>query len=105
MSRSDPEPSHHYRRGDVKVKKQALTTITIETLAPGTSVELNEVLRAVSAESGVNLSQPKTRQRATLDWFIETLALAGGAMAGIYVGAWLDAPDLDPDSGDAAAKE
>ena len=32
--------------------------------------------------------------RAALRWFIDTLALAGGGMAGVYVGVWLDEPNV-----------
>jgi hypothetical protein len=41
----------------------------------------------------------------TLSWFIEGLALAGGAMAGVYVGVWLDPLNFDPIPEDTEAKE
>jgi hypothetical protein len=87
----------------VNVKKQAFTTIEIETLAPATSVEFDE-RQPLSEDSGADLSRPKTRQGMTLRWFIDGLAFAG-AMAGIYVGVWLDPPNFDPNSEDTEAKE
>jgi hypothetical protein len=90
---------------EASMKKQALTTTEIETSAPRTSVVLHESRQTISEDSGFNLSQPNTRRRAKLHWFIETLALAGGAMAGLYVDAWLDAPDLEANSEDTESKE
>jgi hypothetical protein len=87
------------------MKKQALTTTEIEMLALATLAELDERQRPISEDGGLNLSRPKARRRVTLHWFIETLALAGGAMAGVYVGAWLDSPDLDANAADTEAKE
>jgi hypothetical protein len=91
--------------GDVNVKKQALTTTEIEMLALATLAEFDERRRPVSGDSGTHFSQPKTGGRAKLHWFIETLALAGGAMAGVYVGVWLDSPDSDSSSVDTDATE
>ena len=88
----------------MNVKKQALTTIEIETLTPAMSAEFDE-RQLLYEDSGVDLSRPKTRRGTTLDWFIEGLALAGGAMAGVYVGVWLDPPNFGPDSEDTEAKE
>lgn len=86
------------------MKKQALTMIEIETLAPPTSVEFDE-RQPFSGDSGADLSRPKTRRGMTLRWFIEGLAFAGSAMAGVYVGVWLDPPNFDPNSEDTEAKE
>jgi hypothetical protein len=88
----------------MNVKKQALTTIEIETLAPATSAEFDE-RQPLYEDSGADLSSPKTRQGVTLRWFIEGLAFAGGAMAGLYVGVWLDPPNLDPNPEDTEANE
>ncbi len=66
------------------MKEQALTTIETESVAPS---------RPASEDSGAHASHPGTRGRAALRWFIETLALAGCGMAGVYVGVWLD-PDV-----------
>jgi hypothetical protein len=88
----------------MNVKKQALTMIEIETLAPATSAEFDE-RQPLYEDSGADLSRPKTRQGMTLSWFIEGLALAGGAMAGVYVGVWLDPLNFDPISEDTEAKE
>jgi hypothetical protein len=88
----------------MNVKKQALTTIEIETLAPAISAEFDEG-QPLSEDSGADLSRPKTRQGMTLRWFVDGLALAGGAMAGAYVGVWLDPLNFDPISEDTEAKE
>jgi hypothetical protein len=88
----------------MNVKKQALTTIEIETFAPAISAEFDE-RQPLSEDSGADLSRPKTRQGMTLRWFIDGLALAGGAMAGVYVGVWLDPLNFDPNSEDTEAKE
>ena len=86
------------------MKKQALTMTEIETLAPSTLAEFDE-RQPLSEDSGADLSRPKTRQGMTLSWFIEGLALAGDAMAGVYVGVWLDPLNFGPDSEDTEAKE
>lgn len=86
------------------MKKQALTTIELETLAPASWAEFDE-RQPLYEDSGAGLSSPKTRQGVTLRWFIEGLAFAGGAMAGLYVGVWLDLPTLDPDPEDTEANE
>jgi hypothetical protein len=87
------------------MKKQALTRTEVETLAPGTSAAFDQWLLPVSEDDGADLSEPRTRRRARLHWFIETLALAGGAMAGIYVAAWLEPPESAPNSVDTEAKK
>ena len=87
------------------MKKQAPTTIEIETLPPATSAGFDERRRPISEESGIYLSEPKTRRGATLRRFIDILALAGGAMAGVYVDTWRDSPDFDANPVDTEAKE
>jgi hypothetical protein len=77
------------------MNKQALKTIEIETIALSTSAALDE-LRSVSEDSEAHPSKPETRRHAALRWFIDTLALAGAGMAGIYVGVWLDSPNSSP---------
>ena len=86
------------------MKKQALTMTEIETLAPATSAEFDQ-RQPLYEDSGADPSSPKTRRGMTLSWFIEGLALAGGAMAGVYVGVWLDPLNFDPDSENMEAKE
>ncbi len=86
------------------MKKQALTMTEIETLAPATLAEFDE-RQPFSEDSGADLSRPKTRQGMTLRWLIEGLAFAGGAMAGVYVGVWLDPLNFDPNSEDTEPKE
>jgi Flp pilus assembly protein TadB len=89
----------------VNVKKQALTTTEIEMLALATLAELDERRRPASGDSGTHFSQPKTGERARLHWFIDIVAIAGCAMAGVYLGAWLDSPEFDSSSVDTDATE
>jgi hypothetical protein len=77
------------------MNKQALKATEIETFALSTSVALDE-LRSVSEDSEAHPSKPETRRRAAVRWLIDTLALAGAGMAGIYVGVWLDPPNSNP---------
>jgi hypothetical protein len=79
------------------MKKQALTAIEIDALAPSTLTPPDERREPVSLDGGDYPSKPETRRRATLRWFIDTLALAGCGMAGVYVGVWLDEPNVPAD--------
>ena len=79
------------------MKKQALTAIEIEALAPSTLIAPDERREPVSLDGGDYPSKPETRGRAALRWFIDTLALAGAGMAGVYVGVWLDEPNVSGD--------
>jgi hypothetical protein len=72
------------------MKKQALTAIEIDALAPSTLTAPDERREPVSLDGGDYLSKPETRRSAASCWIIDTLALAGAAMAGVYVGDWLD---------------
>ena len=72
------------------MKKQALTAIEIDALAPSTLTAPDERCEPVSLEGGDYLSRPETRRSAALRSFIDTLAFAGAAMTGVYVGVWLD---------------
>jgi hypothetical protein len=74
------------------MNKRALMVIEIEALAPSTLISPDERREPGALDSGDYLSTPETRQSAALRWFIDTLALAGTAMAGVYVGDWLDPP-------------
>ncbi len=74
------------------MKKQALTAIEIDALAPSTLSAPDERCEPVSLDGGDYPSKPETRGRAALRWFIDTLAFAGAGMAGVYVGVWLDPP-------------
>jgi len=76
------------------MKKQALTPIEIETIALSTSTALDERQRPISEDSEAYPSKPESRRRSALRWFVDTLALAGGGMAGVYVGVWLDQPNV-----------
>jgi hypothetical protein len=76
--------------------KQALTAIEIETFALSTSAALDELRRPVSHDEQEHLPKPETVRSAALRWFIDTLALAGAGMAGVYVGVWLDPPNSNP---------
>jgi hypothetical protein len=72
------------------MKKQALTAIEIDALAPSTLTAPDERREPVSLDGRDYPSKPETRGRAALRWFIDTLALAGCGMAGVNVGVWLD---------------
>jgi hypothetical protein len=51
----------------------------------------------ISLDGGDYSSKPETRGRAALRGFIDTLAFAGAAMAGVNVGVWLDEPNVSGD--------
>ena len=72
------------------MKKQALTVIEIETFALSTSAVLDELRRPVSEDAGAYSSAPETRRRSALRWLIDSWALAGAGMAGVYVCDLLD---------------
>jgi hypothetical protein len=74
------------------MNKQALTPIDIEAFALSSSTAPDE--RPVSEDSGAYASKPEARRRAALRWFIDSFALAGAGMAGVYVGVWLDPPNV-----------
>ena len=79
------------------MKKQTPTAIEIEVLAPSILSAPDERCEPVSLDGGDYASKPETRGRAALRWFIDTLALAGCGMAGVYVGVWLDEPNVPGD--------
>jgi hypothetical protein len=72
------------------MKKQALTAIEIDALAPSTLTAPDERCEPVSLDGGDYPSKPETRRRAALRGFIDSFALASCSMAGVYVGDWLD---------------
>ncbi len=72
------------------MKKQTLTTIGIETFAPSTSDAPDDPPQRVSQNSEAYASKQEAGPRPALRWFVDTLALAGAGMAGVYVGVWLD---------------
>jgi hypothetical protein len=76
------------------MNKQAPTAIEIEVLAPSTLSAPDERCEPVSLDSGDYPSKPETRGRAALRWFIDSFALASCGMAGVYVGVWLDEPNV-----------
>ena len=78
------------------MKEQAPAVIQIEALAPST-LSAPERCEPVSLDGGDYPSKPETRGRAALRWFIESLALGGCGMAGIYVGVWLYEPNVPGD--------
>jgi hypothetical protein len=84
------------------MKKQALTTIEIEAFAPSTLTALDEQPRSVSHDDEEHPPKPEIWRSAALRWFIDTLAVAGAGMAGVYVGVWLDEPNV---SGDQTSKK
>jgi hypothetical protein len=76
------------------MKKQVPTVIEIEGLAPSTLTAPDERCEPVSVDGGDYPSKPETRGRAALRWFIDSFALASCSMAGVYVGVWLDEPNV-----------
>jgi hypothetical protein len=79
------------------MKKQALTTIEIEALAPSALSGQDERRERASLDGGDYPSKPETRGRAALRWFIDSFALASCSMAGVYIGVWLDEPNVPSD--------
>jgi hypothetical protein len=79
------------------MNKQAPTVIEIEVLAPSTLSAPDERREPVSLDGGDYPSKPETRGRAALRGFIESFALASCGMAGVYVGVWLDEPNVPDD--------
>jgi hypothetical protein len=78
------------------MKKQVPTVIEIEVLAPST-LSAPERCEPVSLDGGAYPSTPETRGRAALRWFIDSFALATCSMAGVYIGVWLDEPNVPGD--------
>ena len=78
------------------MNKQALKAIEIETFALSTSAALDELRRPVSHDEQEHPPKPEIGRSTALRWFIDTLALAGTGMAGVYVGVWVDPPNSNP---------
>jgi hypothetical protein len=76
------------------MKKQALTAIEIDALAPSTLSAPDERREPVSLDGRDHPSKPETRGRAALRGLIHSFALASCSMAGVYVGVWLDEPNV-----------
>jgi hypothetical protein len=72
------------------MKRQALTAIDIEAFTPSTSAALDERLRPFSHDSEEHLVKQEIWQSAALRWLIDSLALAGGGIAGIHISDLLD---------------
>jgi hypothetical protein len=79
------------------MKKQALTAIEIDAFAPPTLTAPDERREPVSLDGGDYPSKPKSRGRAALRSFIDAFALASCSMAGVYIGVWLDEPNVSGD--------
>ena len=79
------------------MKEQALTTIEIDALAPSTLTAPDQRREPVSPHRRDYRSKSETRGRAVLRRIIESFALASCGMAGVYVGAWLDEPNVPGD--------
>jgi hypothetical protein len=79
------------------MNKRALTTIEIEAFALPRSIAPDEQRQPISHDSGDHPSKPETRRRAALRWLIDSLALAGAGMAGVYVDVLLDSSDVSND--------
>jgi hypothetical protein len=78
------------------MNKQVLAEIEIETFVVSASAPLDTPGEPVSEDAGAYPSKRTTCGRSALGWFLDTLALAGCGMAGVYVGVWLDPPDAAP---------
>ena len=78
------------------MKEQALTAIETDALAPST-LSAPERCEPVPLDDGDYSLKPETRGRAVLRRIIESFALASCGMAGVYVGAWLDEPNVPGD--------
>ena len=79
------------------MNKQALTAIEIEALVLSSSTAPGERQQPVSHDAEDYPSEPETRPRSALRWVIDTLALAGAGMAGVYVGVWVDPSNVSGD--------
>jgi hypothetical protein len=71
------------------MNKRVLRVIEIEALVPSALISPEERREPVSFDGGDYPLNPKTRRSGALCWFIDTVA---AAMAGVYVGVWLDEP-------------
>jgi hypothetical protein len=76
------------------MNKQALTAIEIEALVRSTLAAHDKRREPVSLDDRDYPSKPETRGRAALRWLIDSLALGGAGMAGVYVGVWPDPADV-----------
>jgi hypothetical protein len=81
----------------VNMKKQALSAIEIDALTPSTLTAPDERREPVSLDGGDYSPKPETRRRAALRRFIDTLAFAVVAMAGVNVSVWPDEPNVSGD--------
>jgi hypothetical protein len=79
------------------MNKRALATNEIEAFALSRSIARDEQLQPVSHDSGDYSSKPETRPRAALRWLIDSLAVAGAGMAGVYVDVLLDPSEASDD--------
>ena len=79
------------------MKKHDLTAIEIDALAPSNLTVPGERREPVSLDGGDYTPKPQTRQRAALNRLINSFALASCSMAGVYVGVWLDEPNVSGD--------
>ena len=77
------------------MSKQALKAIEIEVLSRSTYAPASGASQ--SLDRGDDPSKPETRGRAALRWFVGALAFAGAGMAGVYIGVWLDPPNVSGD--------
>ena len=79
------------------MKKQVPTAIEIDALTPSILSAPDERCEPVSLDCGDYRSKPEIRGRAALRGFIDSFALASCGMAGVYVGVWLDEPNVSGD--------
>jgi hypothetical protein len=78
------------------MNKRAVTTIEIEAFALSSPSAPDEQRQPVPHDSKDYPSKPETRPRAALRWLIDSLAIAGAGMAGVYVGVVLDPSSPTP---------
>ena len=75
------------------MNKQALTVIEIESLAPSTLIAPDERCEPVSLDGGDYPSKPETRGARRCAG-LSTPWLSPARMAGVYIGVWLDEPNV-----------
>jgi hypothetical protein len=76
------------------MNKRARAMIKMETFALSSSTAPDEERQPVWHDGGDYPSKPETPPRAALRWLIDSLAIAGTGMAGVYVDVLLDPSDV-----------
>ena len=76
------------------MNRRALTTIESETFALSRPTAPDEQRQPVSHDGGDYPARRESQPCAALRWLIDSLALAGAGMAGVYLGVLLDLSDV-----------